>query len=668
MTRSRGRNALRSKHTPLTPLKGGIFGRALRPSPFTLRLSLFTLRLSLFTLRPSPFTLRLSPFTLRLSPFTLRPSPFTLRLALCAMLLGFAPAFGQNLAFQDLSAQIGPQAYGVYLGVSVADYDNDGDDDVYFSSQNATNLLYENLGNGKFKDVTSAAGLTTVRGGYSAVWGDIDNDGDLDLFAGFYGRDNRFYLNNGDKTFREITAAAGLKLNVNTLHCLMADVDNDGFLDIYLTVNNQGNRLYRNNGNLTFTDVTSESGAGYNGRAMGAGFFDYDKDGDVDLYLVHDYGQANHLFQNDGTGRFTNVAAQAGVDFAGDGMGVDFGDYDNDGWLDMYITNYHKSILYRNNGDATFSDVTSAARLPGVGMSWGCNFIDCDNDGWLDIFIANQSKFWQLLPTIYPNVLFHNKKDGTFSDVAPQAGLATTHDSFGSVVLDFDNDGWLDIVVADNVSTTQNEFFKNRGGSNHWLNVKLEGVQSNRSAVGARLEAFAGEWKRVDEVRAGSGYNSQSNLTVEFGLGSRAQVDSLLVFWPSGKREKYVALAVDQTLKIREGFGIVTGVTQPRAPRSLPDEFVLLQNYPNPFSPLERGATAIRYGIPAAGAVTLKVFDVLGRNVATVELGMQQAGYHEFKFEAAALHSGIYFYRLEMSASARNKSAATRYGKMIVAR
>lgn len=582
------------------------------------------------------------------------------------MLLAFAPAFAQSLAFQDLSAQIGPQAFGAYLGVSAGDYDNDGDDDVYFSSQNASNLLYENLGEGKFQDVTSAAGLTTVRGGYSGVWGDIDNDGDLDLFAGFYGRDNRFYLNNGDKTFREMAASAGVKLNLNTLHCLMADVDNDGLLDIYLTVNNQGNRLYRNNGNLTFTEVTNESGAGYNGRAMGAGFFDYDKDHDVDLYLVHDYGQANHLFQNDGKGRFTNVAAQAGVGYAGDGMGVDFGDYDNDGWLDMYITNYHQSLLYRNNGDGTFSDVTSAARLPGVGMSWGCNFFDCDNDGWLDIFIANQSKFWQLLPAIYPNVLFHNKGNGTFTDVAPQAGLATSYDSFGSAVLDFNNDGWLDIVVADNVSATQNEFFKNLGGANHWLNVKLEGMQSNRSAVGARVEAFAGEWKRVDEVRAGSGYNSQSNLIVEFGLGSRTQVDSLLIYWPSSKREKYVDLAADQTLKIREGEGIITSVAQPRAPRSLPDDFVLLQNYPNPFS--ANRATTIHYGMPAAGAVTLKVFDVLGRNVATVALGMQQAGYHQFTFDAASLNSGIYFYRLEMSAATKSGVAATRYSKMIVTR
>lgn len=413
--------ALRSKHTPLTLLKGGILRCALRPSRFAFHFSF------------------------------------------CALLFALTPAFAQSLAFQDISSLIGPQAVGAYLGVSVGDYDNDGDDDVYFSSQSSSNLLYENVGEGKFKDVTSTAGLATVRGGYSAVWGDIDNDGDLDLFAGFFGRDNRFYVNNGDKTFREIAASAGVKLNVNTLHCLMADIDNDGFLDIYLTVNNQGNRLYRNNGNLTFTEVTQESGAAYNGRAMGAGFFDYDKDGDVDLYLVHDYGQANHLFQNDGRGRFTNVAAQAGVDFAGDGMGVDFGDYDNDGWLDMYITNYHKSILYRNNGNGTFTDLTSAAQLPGVGMSWGCNFIDCDNDGWLDIFIANQSKFWQLLPAIYPNVLFRNKGDGAFVDVAPQAGLATTYDSFGSATLDFNNDGRLDIVVADNVSTTQNEFFKKCG-------------------------------------------------------------------------------------------------------------------------------------------------------------------------------------------------------------
>ncbi len=617
----------RANNTPLTPLKGGIFGCAFRPSYFCFCLSLHAL---LF--------------------------------ALCA-----APAFAQPLAFQNLSAQIGPQTIGAYLGVSTGDYDNDGDDDVFFASQNSSNLLYENLGNGQFKDVTQAAGVSTISSGYSGVWGDLDNDGDLDLFAAFWDKDNRLYINSGNKTFQESALSAGLKLRTSSLHAVMADVDNDGWLDIYLTVNDKGNRLYRNNGNLTFSDITAASGAGYNGRAMAAGFFDYDKDGDVDLYLVHDYKQANHLFQNDGAGHFTNVAAQAGVDFAGDGMGVDFGDYDNDGWLDMYITNYHQSLLYRNNGNGTFSDVTSAAHLPPVGMSWGCNFLDCDNDGWLDIFIANQSKFWELLPDIYPNVLFHNKGDGTFRDAAAQAGLATSFDSFGSATLDFNNDGWLDIVVADHIiGATQNEFFKNSGGANHWLNVKLEGTRSNRSAIGARLEAFAGNWRRVDEVRAGSGYNSQNNLTMEFGFGGRSRVDSLLVFWPSGIREKYVALAANQFLKIREGEGIITNVAQTQAPQAAPKEFVLLQNYPNPIS--AQRATLIRFVMPAAGVVTLKVFDVLGREVASVVMGVRPAGEQQFTFDASTLHAGVYFYRVEMSANALKNFKATRYGKMVVVR
>jgi len=167
-------------------------------------------------------------------------------------------------------------------------------------------------------------------------------------------------------------------------------------------------------------------------------------------------------------------------------------------------------------------------------------------------------------------------------------------------------------------------------------------------------------------VRAGSGYNSQSSLTVEFGLGTRAQVDSLLIFWPSGLEEKYVNLAADQILKIREGYGIITDVAQPHASQAAPEEFVLLQNYPNPFS--ANGTTTMHYGLPAAGVVTLKVFDVLGRNVATVALGRQHAGYHQFKFEATAFYSGIYFYRLEMMAAAQNKFSASRYGKMIVTR
>lgn len=576
-----------------------------------------------------------------------------------------AQAPAQNVAFTQIREAMGRDAFGGFLGVAAGDYDQDGDEDLYFSRQNASNVLLENLGNDQFREVTTAAGVGTTGLGFSAVWGDIDNDGDLDLFSGIWQRGNRLFLNNGNKTFNNITAQAGLERNTNTCHVLMADVDNDGFLDIYLTSTDDGNALFRNGGDGRFMDVTAASGAGYRGRAMAAGFFDHDKDGDVDLYLVHDYAQANNLYQNDGTGRFVDVAPQAGVNFAGEGMGVDFGDYNNDGWLDLYVTNKGPNLMYLNNGDGSFRDVTQAAGVGDPGMGWGCNSLDVDNDGWLDIFVANQSQFWQMLPQIFPSVLYRNRGDASFVNAASQAGLATTYDSFGSAVLDFNNDGWLDIVTANHVVSvaSSNEFHKNLGGANHWLNVHLEGTVSNRSAIGARIEAFAGEWRRVDEVRAGSSYNSQNSLTVELGLGLREKVDSLLVYWPSGLKERYLDVAANQIVRIVETRGVVTGVDHPEISQAAPD-FALLQNYPNPFNP----STTIRFTLPEASEVTLNVYDLTSRNVVTVPLGTKQAGVHETIFAAAQLPSGIYLYRLLMTSATTRRILATRYGKMVLMR
>jgi len=558
------------------------------------------------------------------------------------------PALAQMVAFEQIADQIGINGRGAYLGVAAGDYDQDGDDDLYFSNQSGSNILYENLGNGLFEDVTEEAGVKTDGLSFSAVWGDIDNDGDLDLFAATWQKGNRLFLNNGDKTFQNVTQQAGLSLKASCVHAVMADVNNDSFLDIYIAVNDEGNKLYKNNGDGTFSDITIESGAVYYGRAMGAGFFDYDKDGDVDLYLVHDYGQANHLYQNDGAGHFVNVAEQAGVNRAGDGMGVDFGDYNNDGWLDMYITQMNGNLMYRNNGDGTFANVTVAAGVVGGGMSWGVNSLDCDNDGWLDIFIANQSQFWQFLPTIYPNMLFWNKGDGTFVEVAKQAGTATIFDSFGSATLDFNNDGWVDIAVANRTaSPADNEFLKNLGGRNHWLNMQLEGTVSNRSAIGARVEAFAGDWRRVDEVRAGSGYNSQNSLTLEFGLGQHDKMDSLLLYWPSGIVEKYFGIASNQKIKIVERQGIVTAVHNSETPRTLPDHFALLQNYPNPFNPM----TTISFQLPREGRVVLSIHNVRGQKILELLNEIMPAGSHKIAWQGTdrfgkPVASGLYLSRL----------------------
>lgn len=553
----------------------------------------------------------------------------------------------QEVVFQEIGAEVGVNAIGINLGVSVGDFDNDGDDDLYFSRITWSNILYENLGNGFFNDITDQAGLTTIKGGRSSVWGDIDNDGDLDLYVGIAREGNHLFLNNGNGTFEDITQSAGLQLNAETIHCLMADVDNDGFLDIYVTINNDENKLYKNNGDGTFTDVTVESGALDDTRAMGAGFFDYDKDGDLDLYLVHDFGFVNNLYQNDGTGHFVDVARQAGVNFSGDGMGVAFGDYNNDRWLDMYITNLNENLLYLNNADGTFTDVTEQAGVADGGMSWGCSFLDYDNDGWLDIFVANETKFIEL-PDHWPNVLFRNNDNGTFEDVSIETGISTYFNSFGNAILDYDGNGWLDIAVANNTGSTGNEFFVNMGGNNNWFVLELEGTVSNRDAVGTRVEAFAGDWQRVDEVRAGSGYNSQSSLALEFGLGQMSQIDSLLIYWASGIQETFFDIPANRHVKIVEDVGIVTDVRVAMEEGLPPNTIALFQNYPNPFNP----STTISYQLTGESRVKLSISNILGQRIRDLIDEIQPAGMHRVMWMGTdrlghKVSSGIYVAQLE---------------------
>ena len=302
-------------------------------------------------------------------------------------------------------------------GVAFGDFDNDGDEDLYAFTRLNENRLYENLGGGLFNDVALPMGVAHTGSARAAVWGDVNNDGWLDLYVGLYQEPDRLYLNNGpvnngDITFTDITFEAAIFNDRETISVHMADVDRDGWLDIYVANYLSENILYKNNGNLTFADATNLAGLNDASYSMGCAFFDYDNDGDQDLYLVHDFEAPNILYQNDGTGVFTNVATQVGVDLAKHGMGVDVADINNDGWLDMYITDLNENVLFLNNTDGTFTNIAEAAGVGDTGMGWSTMFLDFDNDGWQDIYVVNDSQF-----SPRPNVLYRNNGDLTFQTV-----------------------------------------------------------------------------------------------------------------------------------------------------------------------------------------------------------------------------------------------------------
>jgi hypothetical protein len=457
-----------------------------------------------------------------------------------------APALAQS--FTDVTTAPLNDAGNGY-GMAWGDYDNDGHLDLYLVNSGSANKLFRNNGNGTFTDVT-AAPLNSNAGGRSAVWGDYDNDGDLDLYLVNFGSANKLFRNNGDGTFTDVTTGA-LADNGNGAAAAWADYDNDGYVDLYISKENQPNKLLHNNGDGTFTDVTPATLADA-GQSEGVAWGDYDNDGDLDLYVAN-LGTANKLFRNDGGGNFTDVSASAGVNDAFNGTGVAWGDYDNDGDLDLFLVNAQTGTdkLFRNNGDGTFTDVSNLLPVDsgnGRSVAWG----DYDNDGDLDLYITN---FGQA------NKLFRND-NGTFVDATAGTPLGDTGNSRGAAWGDFDGDGDLDLYLVN--SGAANKLFRNdQPAGNHWLEVKLVGTISNKSAIGARVTVVAGGVSRMQEVSGGSGFLSQNSLPIEFGLGASNTIDSLIVNWPSGVRQAARPVpAVNAIVTVTEpsSFSLAAGV------------------------------------------------------------------------------------------------------------
>jgi len=386
----------------------------------------------------------------------------------------FIAIVAYSVDFSNVTDIAGVGCTGLSFGVAWGDYDNDGDLDLYVANYNEANVLYRNNGDGTFTDVTDEAGVSCRGHSRGVAWGDYDNDGDLDLYVANDGA-NVLYRNNGDGTFTDVTSEAGVSCTGSSCGVAWGDYDNDGDLDLYVANFYEANVLYRNNGDGTFADVTSEAGVGYTGYSRGVAWSDYDNDGDLDLYVAN--YEANVLYRNNGDDTFTDVTDEAGVGYTGSSWGVAWGDYDNDGDLDLYVANYEANVLYRNNGDGTFTDVTGQAGVGCTGNSRGVAWGDYDNDGDLDLYVANYYG---------ANVLYRNNGDGTFTMVG--AGVGCTGNSRGVAWGDYDNDGDLDLYVANDEA---NVLYRNNGNLNHWLQIRLHGTISNRSAIGTKVKVIA---------------------------------------------------------------------------------------------------------------------------------------------------------------------------------
>jgi len=461
--------------------------------------------------------------------------------------------------FEDVTeaALVGDEGPG--HGVAWGDWDGDGDLDIYVVNYNEPNVLYRNNGDDTFTNVAAAAGVANAGPGYGSAWGDFDNDGDLDLYVTNDGP-NILYRNNGDGTLTDVTSIAGVGNAGWGRGAAWGDFDNDGYLDLYVvnSLSSQASVLYHNNGDRTFTDVASIAGVEFMGNGRGVGWGDYDADGDLDLYVVNYWPGGSALYRNNSDGTFTNVAGSAGVENNGLGTGVAWGDYDADGYLDLYVVNYggYGNFLYQNNGNGTFSDVTQTAGVGLVDNGYGTAWADYDLDGDLDLYVVNYRGGRKAYGA---NVLFANNSDGTFSDATERAGVGDLGYGYGTAWGDYDNDGDLDLYVVNHDQA--NILYQNQVDNVDFIKVTVVGAAylapglSNRDGVGAKVKVYqagTGTLLGFREIRGGSGYCSMNSLEAEFGLDHNHTYDLKVVFPKSGVVRVHSNLSTGQKVVVYE--------------------------------------------------------------------------------------------------------------------
>jgi hypothetical protein len=553
----------------------------------------------------------------------------------------------QDVTFTPTTDNLGIANGGDAFGCAWGDYDSDGDLDLFVAKSPLA--LYRNDG-GQFVDVAAELGLADPVGTYptGAAWGDMDNDGNLDLVSANNGI--KIFLNDGSK-FTYVYDEAGLNLwddGQRLWQPTLGDYDKDGDLDIAFSGADQGSgpiaiyaHILRNDDGLFSEDLGPDlMSDDYLLESWTPSWLDYDNDGDLDLWLptIRTPDFPSTLFRNDGT-LFYDITPD--VDMTSKAaIATSWGDFDNDGDLDLFIITYtggqtgENDMLYQNDG-TVFTDIAPDLGIQGPaansrGLCWG----DYDNDGDLDLLIGERSG---------NQLLYRNDGTGTdrtFTEVGEATGAGVTGNDYRNVMfVDYDADGFLDIFC----NSTNKLLLHNEGNSNHWLGVRLRGTVSNRNGSGSRIRVVTGDLSQIRDIEAGGMGGLRNGFSWgHFGLGAATSVDSVIIRWPMGTVDVFTNVAADKYYDYTEGTGSVDVKDRSRG-AALPAGYALLQNYPNPFNP----TTTIPFDLSKKSHVRLLLVNVLGDVVREIVNGEYGAGHHEIKLDVGNLAAGVYFYKIE---------------------
>ena len=549
--------------------------------------------------------------------------------------ISISQTFFQKITNQPL---VNDNSFG--SGCAWGDYDNDGKLDLIVTSYNdfgnsSYPILYKNMGNDNFQ-VVSNNGITNnaLYQTLACAWGDFNHDGRLDLFlATGMNQVDLLYKGMGGGNFSRITAGSIVNTAEISNGINWTDYDKDGFLDI-LVVQNGYNLLFKGNPDGTFTQITTGPIVTDYGNHRRAVWGDYDNDHYPDLFVCNYDGQVNNLYHNNRNGTFTKVTAGDIVNTPSYGSGCAWGDYNNDGWLDLYVTNGGggPNFLYKNNHNGTFTRITTGPEVTDAGAGFGCCWGDFDNDGDLDLFVANNYH--------QKNCLYRNDGNDNFTRMDNEIVNNELSSSVGCAWGDYNNDGKLDLFVVNqgyNAPVESDYLYKNVGAAPCYLIVRMSG-----GGIGTRITLRIGNYIAIREVSGGSGCSSQDMLWQHFGLGFLADypnptIDSVIVDWNDGLREVQTNVPANQEIDFHGTVGIHNQSNQ------VPTQYALYQNYPNPFNP----TTVIEYSIIKNSPVKITVYDMTGRVVSVPVNKVQSAGNYQVNFDAGSIASGVYFYKIE---------------------